>query len=164
MKNRTSEWNYRHPSFHNSYQAQGPSLCWMLECVVNMPANGPHGTYSRAGLGGWDYVLFLLWKHIQLWVKDEPAGYSYKEDFMWIFGLGTKALCPALSLGIVLCDFNSWRCPWLQWRLSAYIPLSSALRHSPCVDAVVGWCPGAVSDITYLASWLVCQMDQETEE
>ena len=36
-----------------------------------------------------------------MWVKDEPAGYSYKEDFMWIFSLGTKALCPALSLGIV---------------------------------------------------------------
>lgn len=26
-----------------------------------------------------------------------------KEDFMWIFSLGTKALCPAPSLGIVFC-------------------------------------------------------------
>lgn len=37
------------------------------------------------------------------WGKDKPAGYSYKEDFMWIFSLATKALCPALSLGIVSC-------------------------------------------------------------
>lgn len=48
-------------------------------------------------------MCIVQWKHFQLWVKDGPAGYSYKEDFLWIFSLGTKALCPALSLGIVSC-------------------------------------------------------------
>lgn len=81
----------------------------------------------------------VLWKHFQLWVKDEPAGYSYQEDFMWLFSLGTKTLCPALSLGIVFCvtvihddacDHNAG--------FLLNIPLSSALRHSSRVDAAVG--------------------------
>lgn len=58
-------------------------------------------TASQAGRV--QIMCIVLCSHFQLWVREEPAGYSYKEDFMWIFGLGTKALCPALSLGIVSC-------------------------------------------------------------
>lgn len=78
---------------------------------------------------------------------------------MWLFSWGTK-LFVLLSLGTVFCvtlihdvacDYNAG------FLLTFLIPW---FRDA----AAVGCCPGAVSDFTYLASWLVCQIGQETHQ